>query len=79
MVEQIFLPPQVKQSVIISNKLVYTSRFTGCRMTEEFEKNLKTLCNYYLALSPPTEIKILPALVKISRITEIELFPQCTI
>ena len=30
-VKQIFLSPQVKQSVIISNKLVYTSLLSGCR------------------------------------------------
>ena len=33
MVEQIFLLPKVKQSVIFSNKLVYTSCLTSCRTT----------------------------------------------
>ena len=33
MVEQIFLSPQVKKSVIISNKLVYTSCLMRCRTT----------------------------------------------
>ena len=31
MVEQIFLSPQVKRSVIVSNKLVYRSCLTSCR------------------------------------------------
>ena len=30
MVEQISLLPQVKQTVVVSNKLVYTSCFTSC-------------------------------------------------
>ena len=33
MVEQIFRSPHVKRSVIISNKLVYTSYLTSCRTT----------------------------------------------
>ena len=33
MVEQIFFLPQVKRSMIISNKLVYTSFHTSCRTT----------------------------------------------
>ena len=33
MVEQIFLSPQVKRSVIISKKLVYASWITSCRTT----------------------------------------------
>ena len=33
MVEQIFISPQVKPSVIIGNKLVYTSCFTSCQTT----------------------------------------------
>ena len=33
MVEQTFLLPQVKQSVIFSNKLVYTSCLTSCQIT----------------------------------------------
>ena len=33
MVEQIFLSPRVKRSVIISNKLVYASYLTTCRTT----------------------------------------------
>ena len=31
-IEQIFLLPQVKQSIIISNKLVYKSCLTSCRL-----------------------------------------------
>ena len=50
MVEQIFLSPQVKRSVIIINKLVYTSLLTSSRMTEDlgfleirkYQENLKT-------------------------------------
>ena len=51
MVEQIFLSPQVKRSVIISNKLAYTSFLTNCQMTE-YRKNLKTSQNYCQALNP---------------------------
>ena len=53
MVEKIFLLPPVNRRVIISNKLVDMSCLTNFRT------------NYYLALSPPSEIKILPVLAKI--------------
>ena len=56
MVEQIFLSPQVERSVIISNKLVYTSRFTNCRTTykiREYQNNVKTSYKYSLVLSRP--------------------------
>ena len=33
MVEQILLSPQVKRSVIITNRLVYTSCLTSCQRT----------------------------------------------
>ena len=64
--EQIFLSPQVKWSVIISNKLLYRSSLTSCWMTEDFgfheiskyNKNLKTLQNYCPAHSPPPEWKL---------------------
>ena len=35
MVEKTFLSPQVKQSVIISNKVVCMSYLTSCRMTKD--------------------------------------------
>ena len=58
MVEQI--SPQVKRSVIISNKLAYTSFLTSCQMTE-YRKNLETSSNYCQALNrPPPHPPILP-------------------
>ena len=39
MVEQIFFWPQVKRSVIIGNKLVYTSCLT--REISKYQENLK--------------------------------------
>ena len=75
MVEQIFPAPQEKWSMIISNKLVYTSCLTSC-WTEirKYQQNLKTSQNYCLALSPPPKIKTLSVLARISRKTEIKLF-----
>ena len=35
MVEQILFSPQVKRSVVISNKLVYASCLTSCQTTKE--------------------------------------------
>ena len=66
MVEQIFLLPQVKQSVIISKKLVYMSCLTSCRTTEDpgaeeirkYQENLKTSQNFCLVPSPPPEMKM---------------------
>ena len=66
MVVQIFLSPQVKWSVDISNKLVYTSY-----LTRKYHENLKTSWSY----SPPPEKKILSALAKISWKIVIEPFP----
>ena len=34
---QIFFSPQVKQNLIISNKLVYTSSLTSCQTTYKLE------------------------------------------
>ena len=56
---QIFLLPQLKWSLIISNKLVYTSCLKSCWMTEDLgsweirkdQNNLKTSWNYNLVPS----------------------------
>ena len=80
-VEQIFLAPQVKGSMINSNKhgiydFPYELRNSlWLRILElrKFQENLKTSYNYFLAISPFPEIKILSALVKISWKTKIEL------
>ena len=44
MAERILFSPQVKQGVIISNNLVYTSCFTSCQSYEikKSQENLKT-------------------------------------
>ena len=50
MTERIFISPQVKQSVIISNNFVCTSCFTSCQTTQdlgsyeskECQENLET-------------------------------------
>ena len=55
MVEQIFLSPQVKQSVIISTKLVLTSCLKSCR-------TLETSQDCCLMLSPLRRKKTLPAI-----------------
>ena len=62
MVEQVFLSPQVKRSLIISNKLVYTSCLTSCQnaVTLSYEKlgkimkisKLRRIIAYCLELSP---------------------------
>ena len=61
MIEQILLSPQVKQSVIISNKPVhdYLTNITKC------QENLKTLQNYCVVLSSAPKINVLSVLVKI--------------
>ena len=43
------------------------------------QENLESSYHYCVALSPPPEMKIFSALVKISGKTEIEHFPQCAI
>ena len=56
---QIFLLPQLKRSLIISNKLVYTSCLKSCQTTEDLgsweirkdQNNLKTSWNYNLVPS----------------------------
>ena len=61
MIEQILLSPQVKQSVIISNKPVhdYLTNITKC------QENLKTLQNYCVVLGSAPKINVLSVLVKI--------------
>ena len=66
MAEQFFFSPQVKRSLIISNKLVYKSRLTSCWMVTKYQENLKTSDKYLLFLSPLAEIKISSVLAKIS-------------
>ena len=67
MVEQFFPSPQVKLSVIISNKwyIRVAERFKACEI-RKYQETLKTSWNYCLVLCRPPEIKILSALVKIS-------------
>ena len=83
---QIFLSPQVKPIVIISNKLVCAS----CRTTYELgtkkirivQYNVKTSWNYNqmpIPLPPPKKKKLLPILAKDSLKIEAEPFPQCAI
>ena len=52
MVEQIFLSPQVKRNVIISNKLEYTRCLTSCRA--------RTLGNLEIPVKSQNSIESLP-------------------
>ena len=80
---QIFFSPQVKRSLIVSNKLVYTSCLTSCHTTydlesqeiSKFQNNVKTLWNYNVVPSFPSKRKILSILAKGSLKIEIELRP----
>ena len=80
MVEQIFLSPQVKRSMIISNRLIYTKSLTNCQTTYCLRKsgNMKKVSKLIESLpgaqSIP-EMKILLVLIKISWKIEIELLP----
>ena len=72
-VQQIFLWPHVKQSVIISNKLIYTSYLTSSQTSKDFtwkirkyQENLQTSYNFCLAICPLPEIKILSVVVELS-------------
>ena len=68
---QILVSPQVKQSVIISNKHgIY-------ELPRNLPNNLrfKILRNYSLVLSHPAKTKILSIVAKDSLKKEIELFP----
>ena len=77
MVEQIFLPSQVKWTMIISNKLVYTSWYIRLRILGNKEISVKSrnFINYSLVSSLPWRMKILSILTQKSWKTEIELFP----
>ena len=74
MVQQILFWPEGKQSVVISNKLIYTSCLMSCQRTKDlgskkirkYQENLETSYNYCLVICPPPEIKILSVLVEIS-------------
>ena len=74
---QIFLSPQVKRNLIISNKLVYTRCFTSCRTKKigKVQDNVKTSWNYNLVPSLLPKKKILSTLAKDSLKIEIENFP----
>ena len=67
MVEQFFPSPQVKLSVIISNKwyIRVAERFKTYEI-RKYQETLKISWNYCLVLCRRPEIKILSALVKIS-------------
>ena len=47
MVEQIFRSPQVKQSVLISHKLVHTSYLTSCRTTLDLSGNTRKILKFH--------------------------------
>ena len=75
MVYQILLSPKMKTSVIVGNKLLYTSWLTssqifwdlGSNKFRKYHKVLKTSKNYGLVLILPPKLKILLVLIKISR------------
>ena len=76
-VEQIFLSPQVKQSVAISNKLVYTKCrlvYTSRLKTYDLKKLGNIRKNCCVVLTTPPKMKILSVPAKISWKIEIELF-----
>ena len=65
MIEQIFFTRQVKRSMVICNRQVFTSCLTSCRTTEHFgsqgirtfQEKFKTSQKYCLVLCPPTRNK----------------------
>ena len=78
-----FLSPQVKRSLIIINKLVYTSCVASCVTTYDLgsleirkaQNNAKTLYNYNLVFILPPKKKVLSILAKEFLKIEIEVFP----
>ena len=75
---QFFLSPRVKQSLINTNKLVYSSCLAEQLRILEIRKvqnNVKTSWNYTLVPNLPPKNKILSILAKYSLKIEIELFP----
>ena len=82
---QSVLSPQLKRSLIINNKLVYTSSLTSCQTasdlgSEEIRKvqnDVKISWNYNLVPSFPLKKKVLSILAKDFLKIEIERFPQC--
>ena len=56
MIEKIFLSPQVRRSVIISNKLVYTKCLTSCRKTKDLGSSEIRKYQENQVLSPPPEM-----------------------
>ena len=72
MINQFFVAPQVKRSMIISNKLVHTSWVTICRTkrlriseNQEISGKLKTLLDCCLVLTPPTNVNVLLVLTEL--------------
>ena len=84
---QIFLLPQVKRSLVISNRLAYAISQTSCRTTKDLrfqeigkvQNNFKMSWNYNLLPTLPPKNKTLLILVKGSWKIEIEVFTQCAI
>ena len=52
MVEHIFVSPQVKQSVIISNKLLYSSCFTSAKQLRILGKKISGRPQNFIELLP---------------------------
>ena len=75
---QFFFSQQVKQSLIIRNKVVYKSYIMGCWMTR-CKNGVKTSWNLNLAPSLLSKKKISSILAKISLKIEIKLFPKYSI
>ena len=73
---QIFLSPQLKRSVIISNKLVHKlSQLPNDLRLRKVENNVNTSWKFNLVPSLLPQTKILLMLAKDSLKIEIELFP----
>ena len=73
MVDQIFLWPQVKQSMIIIDKMVYRTYQTSLKTTYKISGKLLS------KLSLPPEIKFFSVLTKVPWKTKIKFFSQCAI
>ena len=83
---QTFHSPQVKQSLIISNKLVYTSYLKSCQTTEDLrpQEIRKVLNNVKVSWKLTQCLVLLPKkmlsiLAKDSVKVEVDLLPQCAI
>ena len=74
MIEQICLSPQVKRSVIISNKVVYTSYLTSWQLKKSKEQSCKLRNNKYMIAS--TQITNTEILASIAASAPELLHPQ---